>query len=123
MPPRSWSRSNTRPLLHTVGTYESAHSPACSLVHDHIPDNIVFDWAMGDEAATDAAFKQADKVVKLQIVNQRLVVNSMEPRGAICEYDPGDDRSTLWLSSQGVHMIRPVVADMILKIGSPAIRN
>ena len=44
---------------------------------------------MGDQAATDAAFEKADKVVKLQIVNQRLVVNSMEPRGAICEYDAG----------------------------------
>ena len=58
----------------------------------------------------------------MRIVNQRLVVNSMEPRGAICEYDPSDDRSTLWLSSQGVHMIRPVVADMILKIGSAKLR-
>ena len=61
-------------------------------------------------------------MVKLQIVNQRLVVNSMEPRGAICEYDAKDDRSTLWVSSQGVSMIRPVVADMILKIGSPKLR-
>src|SRR5438067_2479013 len=44
------------------------------------------------------------------------------PRGAICEYDAKDDRSTLWVSSQGVSMIRPVVADMILKIGSPKLR-
>ncbi len=109
------------PRPHTVGTFRSAQ-PGAPLVHDHIANNIVFDWAMGDQAATEAAFKKADKVVSLQIVNQRLVVNSMEPRGAICEYDPGDDRSTLWLSSQGVHMIRPVVADMILKIGSPKLR-
>ena len=46
----------------------------------------------------------------------------MEPRGAICEYDSKDDRSTLWVSSQGVGMLRPVVADMILKIGSPKLR-
>ncbi|MDP1748212.1 MAG: xanthine dehydrogenase family protein molybdopterin-binding subunit [Reyranella sp.] len=106
---------------HTVDTFASAQ-PGAPLVHDHIKDNIVFDWAMGDQAATDAAFAKAHKVVKLQIVNQRLVVNSMEPRGAICEYDPADDRSTLWVSSQGVSMIRPVVADMILKIGSPKLR-
>ncbi|MGZ5904864.1 MAG: xanthine dehydrogenase family protein molybdopterin-binding subunit, partial [Reyranella sp.] len=91
---------------HTVGTYESAQ-PGAPLVHDHIKDNIVFDWEMGDRAKTEAAFAKADKVVKLQIVNNRLVVNSMEPRGAICEYDPKDDRSTLWVSSQGVSMIRP----------------
>jgi aerobic carbon-monoxide dehydrogenase large subunit len=109
------------PRPHTVGTWESAQ-PGAPLVHDHIKDNIVFDWAMGDEAATTAAFAKADRVVSLRLVNQRLVVNSMEPRGAICEYDPADDRSTLWVSSQGVHMIRPVVADMILKIGSAKLR-
>ncbi|MFI5033665.1 MAG: xanthine dehydrogenase family protein molybdopterin-binding subunit, partial [Reyranellales bacterium] len=88
----------------------------------HIKGNVAFDWAMGDQAATDAAFKKADRTVSLRLVNQRLVVNSMEPRGAICEYDASDDRSTLWVSSQGVHMIRPVVADMILKIGSAKLR-
>jgi carbon-monoxide dehydrogenase large subunit len=109
------------PRPHTVGTYESAQ-PGAPLVHDHIKDNLVFDWAMGDQAATDAAFAKADRVVTLRLVNQRLVVNSMEPRGAICEHDAKDDRSTLWLSSQGVHMIRPVVADMILKIGLAKLR-
>ena len=106
---------------HVVGTYEAAQ-PGAPLVHDNIKNNIVFDWQMGDQAATEAAFAKADRVVKLQLVNQRLVVNSMEPRGAICEYDAKDDRSTLWVSSQGVSMIRPVVADMILKIGSPKLR-
>src|SRR5215468_811551 len=109
------------PRPHVVGTFEAAQAGA-PLVHDHIKNNIVFDWAMGDKAATDAAFATADRVVSLRLVNQRLVVNSMEPRGAICTYDAKDDRSTLWLSSQGVHMIRPVVADMILKIGSPKLR-
>lgn len=109
------------PRPHVVGTFEAAQ-PGAPLVHDHIKNNIVFDWAMGDQKATDAAFARAARVVKLQLVNQRLVVNSMEPRGAICEYDPKDDRSTLWVSSQGVSMIRPVVADMILKIGSPKLR-
>ena len=109
------------PRPHVVGTYEAAQ-PGAPLVHDHIKNNIVFDWATGDQKATDAAFAKAAKVVKLQLVNQRLIVNSMEPRGAICEYDSKDDRSTLWVSSQGVSMIRPVVADMILKIGSPKLR-
>lgn len=108
-------------LPHTIGTYESAQ-PGAPLVHDHIKDNIVFDWEMGDRSKTEAAFAKADRVVKLQIVNNRLVVNSMEPRGAIAEYDPKDDRSTLWVSSQGVSVIRPVVADMILKIGQPKLR-
>jgi carbon-monoxide dehydrogenase large subunit len=109
------------PRPHVVGTFEAAQTGA-PLVHDHIENNIAFDWEMGDRAKTEAAFATADRVVRLQIVNNRLVVNSMEPRGAICSYDAKDDRSTLWVSSQGVHMIRPVVADMILKIGSPKLR-
>lgn len=109
------------PLPHTVGTRESAE-PGAPLVHDHIKGNIAFDWEMGDREKTEAAFAKADRVVELQIVNNRLVVNSMEPRGAIAEYDPADDRSTLWVSSQGVSVIRPVVADMILKIGQPKLR-
>jgi carbon-monoxide dehydrogenase large subunit len=109
------------PRPHVVGTYE-ATQPGAPLVHDNIESNIVFDWEMGDRQGTDAVFAKADRVVTLQLVNQRLVVNSMEPRGAICEYDATDDRSTLWVSSQGVHMIRPVVADMILKIGSSKLR-
>jgi aerobic carbon-monoxide dehydrogenase large subunit len=106
---------------HTVDTFASAQ-PGAPLVHDHIKDNIVFDWEMGDRAGTDAAFARADKVVKLQIVNQRLVVNSMEPRGAIAEYDAKGDRSTLWVSSQGVSVIRPVLAEMVLKIGLAKLR-
>jgi carbon-monoxide dehydrogenase large subunit len=109
------------PRPHTVGTYESAQ-PGAPLVHDHIKGNVAFDWAMGDQAATDDAFRKAARTVSLRLVNQRLVVNSMEPRGAICEYDAQKDQSTLWVSSQGVHMIRPVVADMILKIGSAKLR-
>jgi len=106
---------------HVVGTYEAAQ-PEAPLVHDNVKNNIVFDWELGERAKTEAAFAKADRVVKLQIVNNRLIVNSMEPRGAICTYDATDDRSTLWVSSQGVHMIRPVVADLILKIGSPKLR-
>eukprot|EP01036_Dinobryon_divergens_P051382 gene51382-68774_t len=64
---------------HTVGTFESAQ-PGAPLVHDHIKGNLVFDWEMGDRARTEAAFAKADRVVKLEIVNNRLVVNSMEPR-------------------------------------------
>jgi carbon-monoxide dehydrogenase large subunit len=106
---------------HTTDTYASAQ-PGAPLVHDHIKDNLVFDWEMGDRARTEAAFKAAARTVSLRIVNNRLVVNSMEPRGAICEYDPKDDRSTLWVSSQGVSVIRPVLADMILKIGLDKLR-
>ncbi|MBL8673738.1 MAG: xanthine dehydrogenase family protein molybdopterin-binding subunit, partial [Rhodospirillales bacterium] len=109
------------PLPCAVDTYGAAQ-PGAPLVHDHIAGNLIFDWEMGNAAATNAAFAKAKRVVKLRIVNNRVVVNSMEPRGAICEHDSATDRSTLWVSSQGVSVIRPVVADDILKIGEDKLR-
>ena len=106
---------------HTTDTYASAQ-PGAPLVHDHIKDNLVFDWEMGDRARTEAAFKAAARTVSLRIVNNRLVVNSMEPRGAICEYDAKDDRSTLWVSSQGVTSSATAIAKMVLKIGPDKLR-
>src|SRR5262245_34625921 len=109
------------PLPSVVDTYGAAQKGA-PLVWDAIKDNVCFDWEMGNAKATDEAFARADRVVKLRIVNNRVIVNSMEPRGAIAEYDSGSDRSTLWVSSQGVSVIRPYVADMVLKIGSDKLR-
>ncbi|HJQ60653.1 MAG TPA: xanthine dehydrogenase family protein molybdopterin-binding subunit [Vineibacter sp.] len=109
------------PQPSVVDTHGAAQKGA-PLVWDHIKGNEAFDWEMGNQAATDAAFAKADRVVKLRLVNNRLVVNSMEPRGAIAEYEAASDRSTLWLSSQGVNVIRPYVAEMVLKIGLDKLR-
>ncbi|MCW5747387.1 MAG: xanthine dehydrogenase family protein molybdopterin-binding subunit [Alphaproteobacteria bacterium] len=109
------------PLPSVVDTYGAAQKGA-PLVWEHIKGNEVFDWEMGNRGATDAAFAKADRVVKLRLVNNRVVVNSMEPRGAIAEYDAASDRSTLWVSSQGVSVIRPYIAEMVLKIGQDKLR-
>ncbi len=109
------------PLPAVVDTWAAAQ-PGAPLVWEDIKGNECFDWEMGNRKATDEAFAKADRVVKLRIVNNRVVVNSMEPRGAIAEYDAADDRSTLWVSSQGVSVIQPYVADMVLKIGQVKLR-
>ncbi len=109
------------PLPAVVDTFGAAEKGAPQ-IWDEIKGNECFDWEMGNRAGTDAAFAQADRVVKLRLVNNRLVVNSMEPRGAIATYEAAGDRSTLWLSSQGVSVIRPYVADMVLKIGQDKLR-
>jgi N-methylhydantoinase B/oxoprolinase/acetone carboxylase alpha subunit len=62
------------------------------------------------KAATDALFAQAAHVTKLTVVNNRIVVNSMEGRAALAEYDPATDRSTLYTPTQGVHLIHGQVA-------------
>src|SRR6266581_4445429 len=66
--------------------------------------------------ATDAAFSRAARVVTLELVNNRVVVNSMEPRNAIADFDPASGRSTLYTATQGPHFVRDPLAEAVLKI-------
>ena len=79
-------------------------------IHDVAPDNRVYNWSLGDQAATDAAFKSAHHVTKLDIVNNRLIPNAMEPRAAIGSYDTGSDHYTLYTTSQNPHVARLVIS-------------
>ncbi|MBV8457797.1 MAG: xanthine dehydrogenase family protein molybdopterin-binding subunit, partial [Acetobacteraceae bacterium] len=82
------------------------------LVWDEAKNNIVFDWDIGDKAATDAQFAQAAHVTKLTIVNNRVVVSSMEPRAAIAEYDAGTGRWTLYANTQGGWLVKGLIKDV-----------
>ena len=81
-----------------------------AVVHEAAPDNVVFNWSLGDEAATSAAFDSAAHVTKLDIVNNRLIPNAMEPRAAIGSYNTGDDHFTLYTTSQNPHVARLVIS-------------
>ncbi len=74
------------------------------VIHDVSANNVVYDWHLGDKAATDAAFKKAKHVTKIDLVNNRLVPNAMEPRAAIGDYDAGEDAFTLYTTSQNPHV-------------------
>src|SRR5260370_1267475 len=76
-------------------------------------NNTVFNWHIGDRAATDAAFAVAAHVAKLDIVNNRLIPNAMEPRAAVGEYDSGADAITLYTTSQNPHVARLVLSAFI----------
>ncbi|MBL26962.1 MAG: carbon monoxide dehydrogenase [Rhodospirillaceae bacterium] len=91
-------------------------------VWDDAAANTSFDWGKGDEAATEKAFAEAAHVVTLDLINNRLVPNSMEPRMAIGEFDPGTDRYTFYTSSQGSHMLRKQMATAILGIDETRLR-
>ncbi|MCZ0736462.1 xanthine dehydrogenase family protein molybdopterin-binding subunit [Phreatobacter sp. AB_2022a] len=82
-------------------------------VHTEAPANTVYDWHLGDKGATDAAFAKASHVTRLDIVNNRLVPNAMEPRAAIGEYDSGNDALTLYTTSQNPHVARLVLSAFI----------
>ena len=82
-------------------------------LHDAAPGNVVFNWHLGDKATTDAAFAAAKHVAKLDLVNNRLIPNAMEPRAAIGEYDPGTDTTTLYTTSQNPHLARLVLSAFV----------
>jgi aerobic carbon-monoxide dehydrogenase large subunit len=110
-----------RPLPAAV---ETAHAldPGQPLVWDTAPHNVAFDWELGDGAAVARAMSTAAHRIALQLVNNRVVVNSMEPRGAIGAYDAGEDAYTLWSSTQGSHFLRNLLAESVLKVPENRIR-
>ena len=81
-----------------------------------IRGNLAFETELGDAEATARAFAEAARTVSLTLVNQRLVANYLDTRGVVAEYDPGDDRITLTLSSQGSHSVRDVLCADVLEI-------
>jgi aerobic carbon-monoxide dehydrogenase large subunit len=103
---------------------KDAIAPGAPQLFDHIPGNIVFDWDndMGDAKATDAAFAKAARIVSLELVNNRVIVNSMEPRNAIGDYDPASGRSTLYTGTQGPHFVRDPLAEIVLKTPKEKLR-
>jgi carbon-monoxide dehydrogenase large subunit len=103
---------------------DTAHAldPGQPAVWPEHPENLCFDWEVGDSAVVQRAAAAARHRVSLTLVNNRVVVNSMEPRGAIGEYDPGEDSYTLWSSTQGSHFVRNLLAEHVLKIPENRIR-
>ena len=79
-------------------------------IHDGIDKNLCFDWELGDKAKVDEAFSSADKVVEMNIVNNRLVPNAMEPRASIGDYNSSSDELTLYTTSQNPHLSRLVMS-------------
>jgi len=82
--------------------------PGGPAVHDSAPDNVAFEWALGDKAATDAAFAGAAHVTTLDLRQNRLAVASMEPRGGWAEWD--GQRLHLSFSGQGVWVMKRELA-------------
>jgi aerobic carbon-monoxide dehydrogenase large subunit len=83
------------------------------LVHEEVPRNTVFEWELGDEAAADQAIASAAHVTRIDLVNNRLVPNAIEPRAAIGEYDSGTEGFTLYTTSQNPHVARLVISAFI----------
>jgi aerobic carbon-monoxide dehydrogenase large subunit len=82
-------------------------------IHEVAPKNTIYEWAIGDQKAVDAAFAAAKHVTKLDMVNNRLAPNAIEPRVALADYDSGTGHLTLWNTSQNPHVARLVISAFI----------
>jgi len=86
------------------------------------PHNQAFQFRAGDAGAVAEAFSRAAHVIDLKLVNNRVVVAAMEPRGAMAEYEPDEDRLTLRFSGQAIHGLRTQLASRVLRIPEEKLR-
>src|SRR3954465_4838458 len=96
--------------LPAAADIRAAIKPGAPQLHPEAPGNVIYDWTLGDEAATDTAFKSAANVISLDITNNRLVPNAMEPRAAIADYNDAEEHFTLYTTSQNPHVARLVLS-------------
>ncbi len=109
-------------VLQPVADPKRALLAGAPLLHNEAPGNLCFDWELGDKAATDAAFSTAAHVTRLEIINNRLIPNAIEPRAVIGEFDVGSDLMTLHVTSQNPHVLRLILAAFIFGIPEHKIR-
>ena len=100
-------------VLPAVAVTGEAQAPGAPQVHEVAPGNTVYQWELGNKAETEAAFARAAHVTKLDLVNNRLIPNAMEPRAAVGEYDEGTESFTLHTTSQNPHVARLVLSAFI----------
>jgi len=104
-----------------VDTREAA-APGALQIWDEAPGNQSFDWGFGDEAGTEKAFDTAATVVDVELINNRVVVNAMENRAALGDFDPLTGKHTLYTGTQGVHGMRDMLAAHVLKLPPSQVR-
>ena len=98
------------PVVTTTGQAQTAGAPT---LHPEAPDNVVFDWATGDRAATDAAFARAAHRVTIDLGNSRLIPNALEPRSVNAQFDAGSGEFTLHITTQNPHGKRGLISGVI----------
>ena len=102
--------------LAAVTTPTQAAAPEAPQIWPQAEGNVGFTWESGDPAAVEAAFAAAAHTVALDLINNRIVANYMETRGAIGEFDPGSRRYTLHTGTQQPHRTRRALAEPVLRV-------
>ena len=109
-------------VLDAVVDMQQAVIEGTTSVHDDVGTNVCFDWALGDKDAVDEAFANADHVASLDLVNNRLIANAIEPRCAIGDYDQSTGKYTLHTTSQNPHVIRLLMGAFVLGLPEHKLR-
>jgi carbon-monoxide dehydrogenase large subunit len=109
-------------VLPAVVNCVDALKPGAPQIHDQAPGNKCYTWAIGDKAAVDAAFAQAAHVAKVDIVNNRLIPNAIEPRAAVASYSRADDSYTLHVANQNPHVERLLMTAFVLGLPEHRVR-
>lgn len=100
-----------------------AVQPGAPLVHDDVPSNTCYDWALGNPIEeVNAALEASAHITSLEFVNQRLVPNAIEPRAYNASYDSYGDKYTLYTSTQNPHLIRLLMCAFVLGIPEHKVR-
>jgi aerobic carbon-monoxide dehydrogenase large subunit len=103
------------PLPAVIGVRHAVKADSPQVWPQH-RGNVLFDVSIGDRKAAEAAFAKAHAIAEISIVNPRVVINFLETRAVVCEYDARRDHLTLTIGSQGSHRLREVIAGMVLKM-------
>lgn len=109
------------PLPAVVDAKKATEDGAPQL-HDDVPDNVSYTWALGDKEACDKAFAEAAHVVEMEMLNQRLIPNAMEPRAAVAQWNNSMEEMTVWTTSQNPHPIRLLLSAFTLGIPENKLR-
>ncbi|MEH6521453.1 xanthine dehydrogenase family protein molybdopterin-binding subunit [Sulfitobacter sp.] len=110
--------------LPAVVNMKEAVKEGATKVHDDLTSNLCYDWGFVEEnkGAVDAAFEEAAHVTTLELVNNRLVANPMEPRVAVGDFARGTGDHTLYTTSQNPHVIRLLMGAFVLGIPEHKLR-
>ncbi len=107
-------------ILPSITDLGAALDAGVAQVWDQVPGNKVFDWDIGQKDDTDALFQQAAHVTRLTVVNNRIVVSSMEARAALAMFEA--DRFTLRTNTQGGWLLKRILGEMVFKTGQESFR-
>lgn len=102
--------------LPAVTDLQAAVAPGAPVLVEGGGGNIVAHIGLGDASAVDAAFAASERTVAVELVNNRLVPNALEPRAVIGEYDAASGRYTVHLGNQKPHELRNILAESVLRV-------